>query len=175
TVLPQPERLVVIGDVHGDIDAFRSCLNMANLVDDQDRWAGGETVLVQLGDIFDRGDDDLAIEEWIHTLSHEARSAGGGLHSILGNHEARPPVLNAIGDHSMSTPEAFMKFNKLHPELEEQVKNWKGPENIPEWARWRFLAMMPGGPIAKLMACHAVCMKVGDSLLVHGGLLPGHL
>lgn len=30
------------------LDAFRSCLQMANLVDSEDKWAGGETVVVQV-------------------------------------------------------------------------------------------------------------------------------
>ncbi|CAM9503449.1 unnamed protein product [Discosporangium mesarthrocarpum] len=174
TEVPQPDRLVVIGDVHGDIDAFRSCLRMANLVDLDDRWSGGEAVLVQLGDIFDRGDDDLVIEEWVHLLAGEAERAGGGLYSILGNHEARRQVLNAAGDHSMATRESFDPFAKLTLPKSgaEQMERLK---QVPEWAHHRILAMMPGSPVAKLMASHAVCMKVGDSLFVHGGLLPVHL
>lgn len=36
------------------IGAFEETLRIAGLIDDVGRWAGGETVLVQVGDIFDR-------------------------------------------------------------------------------------------------------------------------
>ncbi|CAN0268335.1 unnamed protein product [Ascophyllum nodosum] len=172
TVAPAVERIVVIGDVHGDIDAFRSCLRMANLVDADDAWAGGETVVVQLGDIFDRGDDDLPIEEWLYRLAMQARRTNGAVYSILGNHE----MMNAMGDHSMATRKAFVPFEDLQPELDEFVGgDWSDLDDIPEWARCRLLAMSPGGPVGRLLSAHAVCMKVGDNLFVHGGLLPEHL
>lgn len=40
-----------------------------------------------MGDIFDRGDDDLRIEEWVHLLAQDAENANGAIYSILGNHE----------------------------------------------------------------------------------------
>lgn len=45
----------------------------------------------KVGDIFDRGDDDLRIEEWIHRLALEAKSADGAIYSIMGNHEVTTP------------------------------------------------------------------------------------
>eukprot|EP00288_Rhodomonas_lens_P008589 CAMPEP_0177726866 /NCGR_PEP_ID=MMETSP0484_2-20121128/20007_1 /TAXON_ID=354590 /ORGANISM="Rhodomonas lens, Strain RHODO" /LENGTH=167 /DNA_ID=CAMNT_0019239463 /DNA_START=197 /DNA_END=697 /DNA_ORIENTATION=+ len=53
---PMPERIVAIGDVHGDLEALRKCLRMANLIDEQDSWVGGGAHLVQVGDILDRGE-----------------------------------------------------------------------------------------------------------------------
>ncbi|CAM9164780.1 unnamed protein product [Scytosiphon promiscuus] len=172
TVVPAAERLVVIGDVHGDMDAFRSCLQMADLVDADDQWAGGETVVVQVGDIFDRGDDDLPIQEWVYKLAKQAGRANGALYSVMGNHE----MMNAMGDHSMATRKAFVPFLALRPELDELVGgDWSALDGFPEWARCRLVAMRPGGPVARLMAAHAVSMKVGDNLFVHAGLLPEHL
>lgn len=172
TVVPAADRLVVVGDVHGDIEALRSCLRTANLVDANDHWAGGDTVVVQVGDIFDRGNDDLRIEEWIHRLALQARSVDGAIYSIMGNHE----VMNAAGDHSMATRKAFAPFDDLLPELEEMVGgDWSQVEGFPAWSRCRLLAMRPGGSVARLMSAHAVCMKVGDNLFVHAGLRPQHL
>jgi hypothetical protein len=45
--VPQPERLVVIGDVHGDIKAFETALRLAGLIDGAGKWSGFKTVLVQ--------------------------------------------------------------------------------------------------------------------------------
>lgn len=41
----------------------------------------------QMGDIFDRGDDDLPIQEWVYRLAQEAGGANGALYSVMGNHE----------------------------------------------------------------------------------------
>lgn len=70
--------------------------------------------------------------------------------------------MNAMGDHSMATRKAFVPFLALRPELDELVGgDWSALESFPEWARCRLVAMRPGGPVAKLMAAHAVSMKVG--------------
>ena len=47
---PAPARIVAIGDLHGDHDAWRAIARAAGLTDGSGRWAGGQTVLVQLGD-----------------------------------------------------------------------------------------------------------------------------
>ena len=57
--------MVAFGDVHGDIDALRSFLITAEVLDpestnDEPMWSGGETICVQTGDVLDRGDDELA-------------------------------------------------------------------------------------------------------------------
>src|SRR5690349_1495369 len=46
---PAPERLVAIGDVHGDYEATRRALRLAGATDENDRWIGGELVIVQTG------------------------------------------------------------------------------------------------------------------------------
>jgi hypothetical protein len=51
-----------MGDVHGDIEAFAVCLQMAGLVDDNGDWAGGTTVLVQV--------------KCLHKSSHEMVTTG---------------------------------------------------------------------------------------------------
>ncbi|KAL4567308.1 hypothetical protein LXL04_022888 [Taraxacum kok-saghyz] len=52
-----------IGDLHGDLAKARSALELAGVLssDGLDTWTGHETVLVQLGDILDRGEDEIAI------------------------------------------------------------------------------------------------------------------
>ena len=54
-------RVVAIGDLHGDIQQARRALRIAGVLgkDDDDnvnpQWVGGDTVLVQVGDVLDRG------------------------------------------------------------------------------------------------------------------------
>src|SRR5687768_17426401 len=72
---PAPKRLVAIGDLHGDLAATRSALRAAGAIDDADRWSGGELVIVQTGDVLDRGDDEQAILDLIFRLETEAAAA----------------------------------------------------------------------------------------------------
>ena len=48
------ERIVAIGDLHGDYGNYIEALRVAGLVDKKGKWSGGNTHLVQTGDIPDR-------------------------------------------------------------------------------------------------------------------------
>ena len=56
-----PPRIVAIGDLHGDWAAWRAIASAAGLIDAKGRWTGGKTILVQTGDVPDRGPDTLKI------------------------------------------------------------------------------------------------------------------
>ena len=49
------DRVVAIGDVHGEYDGLVSILQRTGLIDAETHWIGGDTTLVQTGDLFDRG------------------------------------------------------------------------------------------------------------------------
>ena len=51
TVLPAVPRLVAVGDLHGDLEKARQAFRIAGLVDERDRWVGGTTTVVQVGDV----------------------------------------------------------------------------------------------------------------------------
>lgn len=74
---PAPARMVVIGDVHGDLSALRRALRVARAVDDQGRWIGEDLVVVQMGDNLDRGTDELAVIQVLQRLKV-------GVASVLG-------------------------------------------------------------------------------------------
>lgn len=48
TWLPPAERIIAIGDVHGDLAKARAALQVAQVMDENDHWIGGETVVVQV-------------------------------------------------------------------------------------------------------------------------------
>src|SRR5688572_20846577 len=106
---PQPKRVVAIGDLHGDISGTRSALRAAGVIDDKDNWIGKDTVVVQTGDVLDRGDDEQAILDLIFKLEGEARAAGGAVIMLLGNHE----LMNGAGDFRYVTPGAMNDFNEV--------------------------------------------------------------
>ena len=51
------ERIVAIGDIHGDYTNYITTLRAAGLINKREKWAGGKTHLVQTGDLPDRGPD----------------------------------------------------------------------------------------------------------------------
>ncbi len=92
---PSPaRRIVAVGDIHGAYEAFRALLAKAELIDGNDRWAGGDAMLVQTGDFLDRGAGAIRVAEWLMELQRQAPEAGGEVVVLLGNHE----VMNLIGD-----------------------------------------------------------------------------
>ena len=73
-------RIVAVGDLHGDILSARMALQLAGVMDADEHWIGGETVVVQVGDQLDRGDDERAIMHMLESLADEAHAVGGAIH-----------------------------------------------------------------------------------------------
>ncbi|KKN53737.1 hypothetical protein LCGC14_0599470 [marine sediment metagenome] len=81
------EKIVAVGDLHGDYKAFTKILKGTGLIDGKLHWTGGKTHLVQIGDVLDRGDYAREILDLMMKLEKEAEEAGGKVHMLLGNHE----------------------------------------------------------------------------------------
>lgn len=164
---PAPERVVAIGDLHGDYDATRRALRLAGAIDASDKWAGGKLVVVQTGDQIDRGDDDRKILDLFDRLKAEAVAAGGDVIALVGNHE----VMNATFDFRYVTPGAMSSFRERssRPEVAEVIARLDPAE------QGRAAAFAPGGTYATMMARRPVVARVGDDIFVHGGVLPKHV
>ena len=89
-----PSRIVAVGDLHADIDHALQTLQMAGIVDGDGHWMAGDSILVQTGDITDRGPDSLEVITLLRRLQTEAKDANGAVYPLLGNHEA----MNLLGD-----------------------------------------------------------------------------
>jgi hypothetical protein len=81
------ERIVAVGDVHGAFDQFAAILRTTGLIDMRNRWIGKKAVLVQTGDVLDRGPDSKKALDLLRKLEGEAQRAGGRVVALLGNHE----------------------------------------------------------------------------------------
>ena len=160
---PAVERVIAIGDVHGDLDATRRALRLARVVDEDDQWIGGTTWVVQTGDQLDRGDDEQAILDWFERLEGEAARAGGRFVWLLGNHE----IMNAAGDLRYVTPGGFADFADVPGLPLERFAS------APPQVRARLAAFAPGGPYARVLAGQHLVAIVGDTAFVHGGIVPG--
>ncbi len=158
--LPEPARLVAIGDLHGDLSAARAALRAAGAIDESDRWVGGDLTVVQTGDVLDRGDDEQAILDLFARLESEARAAGGAFIPLLGNHE----LMNAAGDFRYVTPRALVDFDDTPGLDTSRYREAPGP------LQKRLAALGPGGTYARRLGAHNVIAIVGDTVFSHAGV-----
>jgi hypothetical protein len=163
---PAPERLVAIGDVHGDLTATRAALRLAGAIDAEDDWIGAKLVVVQVGDQLDRGDDERAILDLFSKLRREATKHGGAFIPLNGNHE----TMTVAGDFRYATPGGNAGFADVAPSGRASLVQGAPPE-----LRGRAAAFSPGGLYARELAENPVVVIVGDSVFVHGGLLAEHV
>ncbi|KAK1272351.1 hypothetical protein QJS04_geneDACA005967 [Acorus gramineus] len=112
----------LVGDLHGDLDQARCALEMAGVLssDGQDLWTGEETVLIQVGDILDRGVDEIAILSLLRSLSIQAKIKGGAVFQVNGNHE----TMNVEGDFRYVDPGAFDECIDFLEHLKDCGDNW---------------------------------------------------
>jgi len=185
-----PQRIIAVGDLHGDFDAWQTIARAAGLIDGRGHWAGGKTTLVQMGDITDRWADSLKIIRSLQRLQKEAARSGGKVYVILGNHEA----MNLLGDNRYTTPgeyaafvdaqsaarrdrvyeanraqaEAFYK-TQVPPLTPEQVRAKWMAEHPLGWVEHR-LAWQPSGELGQWATRNPAILKIGGTLFAHGGI-----
>ncbi len=185
-----PQRIVAVGDLHGDYAAWLDIARGAALIDTAGHWSGGRTTLVQLGDIADRGPDSLKIIRSLQQLAAEAPRSGGRVVVILGNHEA----MNLLGDLRYTTTGEFTAFadrssvarrervyaasrrkleadaRKLNPAvLPSQVRQQWLARTPLGWVEHR-AAWSPNGALGLWAARNPAVIKIGDTLFAHGGV-----
>ena len=195
------DRVVAIGDIHGDYANYLEVLKEAGVVDRRGKWNAGTTHVVQVGDIPDRGPDTLKIIEHLQKLEKQAKKAGGFLHLLIGNHE----YMNVTGDLRYVHPGEFDAFKtrnskKLRDnyyqfvvkQLEQQRAELAttDPDNVAalpvvddafkvQWYEEHPLgfiehrvAWQVGGDIQDWVATHNTVIRINDVLYLHGGLGP---
>lgn len=122
--LEEGQRLICIGDVHGDFDALEEFLTIADVYDPSlppsQQWVGGDTIVVQCGDVLDRGSEELLCFNLLTRLSQQAADNGGHLIILWGNHEA----LNAGGMFHYTTGEEEYE-SLLGKTIDEQLNTEK--------------------------------------------------
>jgi len=170
---PKGQRIVSFGDVHGDLAALTNLLRTAKVLDNQFNWCGGETLLVQVGDVLDRGDHELACFYLLCRLSKQAQEAGGGIILLHGNHEA----MNAVGLFNYADAEGNVEFEEIIGRGVDkyfQNQRWRIQFAGNQPSRWA--ACEPGGLLAQpLLSKLKVAVVVGRSVFVHAGLTAEHL
>jgi hypothetical protein len=186
------ERVVAVGDAHGAYDTYVSILREAGLLDQRRRWTGGKSVMVQAGDVLDRGDDSRKILDLIRQLEGDAARAGGRVIFLVGNHE----VMRHFGDLRYVSDGEYAAFRdsqstdlreRLFASVSERAKNdaKAGGKPFDERAyREEFLkdvplgrvemqrAFLPSGVYGKWLREHDVMARINGMLFLHGGISP---
>jgi len=153
-------RIVIIGDIHGDIRRFKDILIDAKIINKNIEWTAEpkNTIVVQMGDQVDSINRDPSLEEWevlqdvemiyfTDLLNKIALSKGGRVISLIGNHE----LMNIIGNFS------YVSQNSLN-------NNYKRQE-----------LFKPGGTLSSILSQRPLVVKIGKLLFCHAGLTLEHL
>eukprot|EP01065_Artemidia_motanka_P029663 TRINITY_DN35752_c0_g1_i1.p1 TRINITY_DN35752_c0_g1~~TRINITY_DN35752_c0_g1_i1.p1 ORF type:complete len:586 (+),score=137.17 TRINITY_DN35752_c0_g1_i1:84-1841(+) len=143
------ERVVAIGDFHGDMLSASEVLNLAGLVDEDMNWVGGTTTLVQMGDIVDKGPYSAQLCKYLGKLRSQAREAGGDVRTLMGNHE----LMNLQG--------ATQYVNQ------KEAAAFGGRA-----ARRAAFQASTGGEYGRTIAEFPAALELSGTFFVHAGLLP---
>ena len=109
-------RVVVVPDVHGAFSDLKKLLLASAVIDDSLHWIGGDTHLVSLGDLLDRGAESRKVMDLLMRIQGEAVQQGGYVHVVAGNHE----IMNLMGDLRYVSTEEYAAFST--PEFEANRK-----------------------------------------------------
>lgn len=177
------DRVVAITDVHGAYEAMVETLKNVGVIDEELRWAGGETYLLVTGDLVDRGPRSRDVMDFLMHLEGEAAAAGGRVHVLIGNHEA----MNMTGDLRYVSKAEYAAFagDETPAQRDRWLAAWARRNGVdPEAVRARFDSTFPAGYFALREAFGAngkygewllgkdVIAVVNRTAFVHGGLSP---
>lgn len=188
-------RIVVIGDLEGDYEKFVDMLRQAQLINENGRWTGGQTHLVQLGDIPDRGPNSRMIMDLLMRLEPQARRSGGRVHALIGNHEA----MNVEGDLRYVHEGEYAAFadrrsarrrTAFYRQTQAYLRENPPPTGVPVFddafrANWELehplgyvehrAAWAPTGPYGRWITGHDAVIRINDLLFLHAGIGPAYL
>jgi len=85
--LPERKRRIIVGDIHGELEGFTEIIRNAGLIDGKDNWSGGDDILIQTGDVIDRGPYSREAVDLLKRLQKEAAVTRGKVVRLCGNHE----------------------------------------------------------------------------------------
>lgn len=185
-------RIVAIGDLEGDFEKFTDMLRTAGVINESNRWSGGETHLVQLGDIPDRGPNSRMIMDLLMQLEPQAQRAGGRVHALIGNHEA----MNVYGDLRYVHPGEYAAFatsrsarvrDRYYQQYMRALRRNPPASGLPVFdaayrAQWdaehplgwveHREAWSPSGRYGRWITRHNAVIRINDTLFLHAGLGP---
>lgn len=145
------QKLLMIGDIHGQYDTLRIFLQNNHVIDENLHWTFGNGTVVFVGDIFDRGEKVTEALWLIYNLEREAIREGGRVNLLLGNHE----IMAMNGDYRFISDKYYFIFNNLKLSYSRYYNN---KTLMGRWLRSK-----------------NTFLKVDSFLFVHGGINPNLL
>jgi hypothetical protein len=188
-------RIVAVGDLHGDFAAWRDIAHAARLVDSSGRWIGGNSVLVQTGDVVDRGPDSLKILDDLMRLQKQASDQGGQVVALVGNHEA----MNMTGDlryvsagdyaafadrnsrrrledfYAANKPGIVAAYRQRDPSISEDAIHQAWINANPPGSIERAIAWRPDGRIGRWILANPAVALIDGNLFLHAGISPAYV
>ena len=158
------QRVVAIGDVHGDLDAFVGILQRTRLIDPTRRWSGANSILVQTGDFLDHGPQARAVMDLLMSLQNAAPRQGGRVIVLMGNHEA----MNIYGDLRDVSSSDYASFADDRPNTRKPKADPSRPAGFAE----RCEAFSADGRYGKWLRSLPAIARINDSIFLHGGIDP---
>ncbi len=162
---PAAARIIAIGDLHGDLKATKRAFMLGGATNEKDQWVGGQLVVVQTGDVLDRGQSDREVLAFLDQEESAAKRTGGHVYRLNGNHE----IMNVEGDYRYVSEQGFKAF------AGEPSTGRPDAQQRPAEQRGRAEAFLPGGRMARKLSEYPIVWIVGDSVFAHGGVLPKHV
>ena len=147
-----PERVVAIGDIHGDLHALLSILDESAIIDAEGNWVAERTHLVLMGDLIGGKEESRLLLNFLIRLEQQAKRASGFVHALLGNHDLLP-IQGELSRMSRAERKLFKKYPVPGAPSLRGKDAFRGNSVYARWARNR----------------NAI-IKIGDILFVHAGL-----
>lgn len=140
-----PTPIIAIGDLHADLESSKKAFQVAGVLNEKGEWIQDNIIVVQTGDLTDRGADGQEVLVWIQKLEKEAKKHNSEFHVLIGNHEA----MNVQGDWRYVSTEDIESFGGLE-------------------ARKKVFA--PGGYWSDWILSHDAVVNIQGNIFVHGGV-----
>jgi hypothetical protein len=179
-------RIVAVADIHGAYEPMVATLTNAGVIDAERKWSGGDSHLVIVGDILDRGAESRDAMDLLMQLEGEADTAGGKVHVLIGNHEA----MNLVGDLRYVAKAEFAAF--AGEESVEERERWltdfaakrseagqvsdalrsEFNERFPQGFFGHRRAFAADGQYGSWLLSKPIVVVINGTAFVHGGLSP---
>jgi hypothetical protein len=164
SIIESKERLIILGDLHADYKSTITLFKKLDLIiinnNNKPIWNAKpkNTVIVQLGDQVDGGgrgtsesSGELDLIEFMENIHVQAYRVGGGVYSLIGNHE----IMNLLGDFRYASSKDI---------------NIQGGEKL------RKELFKPGGDLFNNLSCtRNAILQIGNFVFAHAGIVPDNI
>lgn len=164
SVIHSASDVIIVPDIHGDFEGFIRALRAGNVIPSNDpvewTWIAGSAVVVQTGDVFDRGPDTLGIFLQIQQLQQQAKDSGGCFVVLMGNHE----LMNLQGDFRYASASETKGFGGL----DKRKQMMEADHEFGQYLRKLRLSVI-------VRQQHSESNRHTSTVFAHAGLLPAVL